>query len=606
MLVLKDTLNKVITHINNQTEIALDCETTGKYPYNGDRLFSFAIATKKDAFYFNFRTEGLEVQAEMEDTFLDRSLIPEILPDFRKIIYIHNAKFDWAMVEREGMNIANAKIICTQVGARIDFNDHMKLSLDYLGEKIGYPKSDAVKEYCNKNKLFEYVHRPGKKKREKKYFFYKVPLEVVQPYAELDARICLHLGQGQLKNIHKQVTLTPHTIPKLDQVLNNERKLTKVLYRMEKRGVKIDKNFVMDAYNYEKDQVDICMRKFNKATGREFKDSNKLFSEVFTEIGEVYPTTAKGNPSFTDSALSKMTSPMAGLIRRYRKHATRAGTYESLLYFADDEDVLHASAKQAGTVTGRMSYSNPPMQCMEKVESDDPAYGDKFLIRRAFIPRPGYKLFMLDFDQFEYRMMLNYAEEMDLIKKINEGLDVHSATGEMVGVSRSHAKTVNFSLLYGSGIEALAASLGLDLMAARATRDNYFSTLPNVGKLIKRLHKQVSFRGYITNWFGRKYTMEPKFAYKAPNYLIQGGTADWIKLAMVNIDTLLKNYKSAMLLQVHDELLFEIHESEEHLVPIIKNMMENVTDEHPHVHLKYTVGVDCSAKSWQDKQEWKQ
>jgi DNA polymerase-1 len=214
---------------------------------------------------------------------------------------------------------------------------------------------------------------------------------------------------------------------------------------------------------------------------------------------------------------------------------------------------------------------------------------------------------MMDFDQFEYRMMVNYAREIELIEKIKSGLDVHTATAEMMNVTRKQAKTLNFLLLYGGGAQVLADKLGLsNIQEAYELKRNYFQALPAISNLFTHIMNTARTRGNIKNGFGRVYHFDPDFAYKAANYLIQGTTADWIKFSMVRIDEYLRtnNFKSHLLLQIHDELLFEVHESETHIIPILKGYMQNVSRERPHDLLPYTVGIDYSTTSWKDKKEW--
>ena len=241
--------------------------------------------------------------------------------------------------------------------------------------------------------------------------------------------------------------------------------------------------------------------------------------------------------------------------------------------------------------------------------------------------------------------MLNKAGEMGVIEQVLGGLDVHTATKNQMGIDdRDKAKTINFLLLYGGGIAVLARKLysthlpehtlkliqkyhfyddyqwdnlriasemGLELWEvehgvsiltdAKNLKELYFKKLPSVKGYVKRTIKQAE-KGKLYNDFGRVYRFRNKdFAYKAPNYEIQGETADWIKSAMVELDDFLKPYESRMILQVHDELIFEVKDGEEHIVPAIKRIMEN---QRPTAFLPYTVGVDLAEKSWFDKESY--
>jgi DNA polymerase-1 len=194
--------------------------------------------------------------------------------------------------------------------------------------------------------------------------------------------------------------------------------------------------------------------------------------------------------------------------------------------------------------------------------------------------------------------MLDYAGEMALIEQVAAGVDVHQATADLVGCTRKHAKTVNFGLLYGTGVEKLAVMLGISVEDARHLKAKYFSKLPNVERFIKNVIQTARNEGQIYNKFGRVYTfLDRNFAYKAPNYLIQGGTSDAMRNAMINCHDILEGTLSRMILQVHDELLFEIHKSEMHLIPLLKEAMKKA---YPYRLLAMDVDVEYSNESWQD------
>jgi DNA polymerase-1 len=357
-------------------------------------------------------------------------------------------------------------------------------------------------------------------------------------------------------------------------------------------------------------------------------------------MGCKYPKTEKGNACFNEGVLDQLTGPLGEIIKDYRHGYKKANTYyANYLYLADSrDDCIHENFRQGGTSFGRMSCSDPNLQNCNKVEESE----EKYLVRRCFVPRDGFTFFMLDYQAQEYRLMADYAGEMDLIEQVIGGLDLHQATANMMGVTRKEAKTINFSLLYGSGIAKLAMSLfnpsvdeevlkkiqkyafeqrsvdrigtllSLDratvihnleeLDKAKAMKDLYFSKLPKVEQFISQVKAVAITRGFVCNWMGRKsHFPDPKWAYKAPNALIQGGSADIVKKAMVDIHEFLRNKKSRMVLQVHDEIIFEIPKEEYSIVPELKRIME---DAYPHKYLPMKVEVDYSETSWQDKKKF--
>ena len=383
----------------------------------------------------------------------------------------------------------------------------------------------------------------------------------------------------------------------MNSVYSNEKALTKVLFYMEKRGILVDQEYVMGALQHEQAEIEKEKEHFKALTGRAYKDSPKLFKEIFTEMGSAFPTTAKGNPSFTSEVLAKIKVNPAPQIEKIREHEKRAGTYySSFLYHMDTNSVLHANIRQAGTKTGRFSYSDPNLQNVPK-EDDQADLTKKWVVRGSFIPREDFVLCSIDYDQVEYKLMLDYAGEQSIIERVLGGEDLHQATADMVGISRKNAKTLNFSILYGSGIVSIAQALGISRSEAECLRSKYFSRLPKVKRFISQVTRTGEARGYIFNWMNRKYHLkDANFSYALPNHLIQGGAAEVVKVAMVRIHELLKNTRSSMILQVHDDIISEIHKDEMDLIPKIRNIMQGVYT--PKNGLFLTASPQVSTKSW--------
>jgi DNA polymerase-1 len=268
---------------------------------------------------------------------------------------------------------------------------------------------------------------------------------------------------------------------------------------------------------------------------------------------------------------------------------------------------VHPNYNPDGAAHGRFSSSAPNWQNLTSEEGEESA---EFIVRRAIIPRPGFVLIMPDYDQMEYRLMFELAcrivgYETPLVKEIKNGKDPHQATADLVSslgttLSRSRAKNGNFALLYGSGDAKLSETIGGTLTEAKALRKSIFGVAPEINIFIQNVMNTAERRGYIFNWLGRRcHFPDPRFAYKAPNYLVSGGCADIVKVAMNRIDEALRKKKSRMIMTVHDELPCEVHESELTTVPlIVKTIMESVF---PHQYLPLTCGMEHSFKSLGDK-----
>ncbi len=597
MIVRREGVAPLVKKLFTKTHLAFDTETTGLYPHQGDRLFSLIIADNEDAYYFNFQAypglnEGFVLSRQ--DTFLF------LAPLFarRDIVWAaHNMKFDLAMLANEGASIAG-KLHCTEVNARLIYNAHMTYGLDACVKRdLGLAKSTAVDDYIAEHKLFDVIQKPHKKQKEKVPHYDKVPFPIISEYGETDGRITYKLFMWQLARLQTLYDTTPTRIKSLRGVYENEQELVRVCAGMETAGIKINRPYCEQALIYELQCADHAAAEFERLAGTPFKDSNKALALAFDTAGEKYPLTEKGNPSFTDDVLEGFTSPLAKLVQTYRKSSKKANTYyRNFLDYADDKDRLHAIIRQAGTDTGRFSYAEPNLQNLPKKE--DPSL--PFHVRRAIIPSPEHCLVMIDYQQMEYRLMLEYAQAPELVDMVvKQGLDVHDAAGKLLNVERDKAKTLNFMIIYGGGIGKLAASLGITLEQAQILRRKYSQTFGGIDSFSRGVIEAAKAAGFITNWAGfRCYFPNQDFCYVGPNHLIQGGCAQVIRRAMVTCAKILEGKKSRMLVQVHDELLFDIHVEELHLVPLLQAAMESA---YPHKKVPLLCDVSHSWKSWGDK-----
>jgi len=597
-LTTKDNFKSTIKFIlsNSPDYLAIDTETTGLEPFKNDRIFSVIISDKNEDYYFSFNKTQTPPEYLLEQS--DFKLFQELL--LCATIFMHNAKFDMHFLTKEGLCFDGVDIIDTNVLARLIRNDLLSYSLDacssyFLGRK---KLSDEVKTYMTKNKCFTWVQTAGAKKRSKNFHFDQVPFELISEYGCLDGRLTFDLGIDLLQELDSIMLRTPAGSPCISNIYKTEMKLTKVLFEMEQTGIKIDPLYTAEALTHEKSELQRIEDAFETMTGTPFNDGRKTLTKVFDEFGIEYPTTDKGNPSFKSDVLEAVEHDVAKLILDHRSAYKNAFTYyDNFIQLSDSENIIHTNFRQAGTTTGRMSCSNPNLQNVTKNKATG-----KFKGRKCFVPREDFFFCMIDYDQLEYRLMLDYAGEMPVIKQILEGLDVHTACANTAGVERPIAKTVNFLTLYGGGDAKLAGAINVSKDRAGQIRNGIMSKMPKVKGLIKNVIKTAENRKFIFNWCGRLcHFANRNFAYKAPNHLIQGGGSDIVKKAMINIHGFLKGHKSKMLLNVHDEIVFEIHENETDLIPQLASLMQNA---YPHQYLPLTVGCDTSRESWHDKENY--
>jgi DNA polymerase-1 len=603
MLVTKDDLQSVIDKLSRPGKRGLDTETTGLS--ENDKMFSLIVADEDEAYYFNFNVAPDIPDACQLDVTTVMQLLAPIFSHPLNTWYIHNAKFDLRMLAKAGAKIAG-RVHCTYAVERIIQNNFLgeeAYRLSGCAARRGLQKDETVEKYISKNKQVTVVTMPGKKKKITLKHFDRVPFSIIVPYGTQDAVLHRHIGLDQEAQLQKlsQGGKYPSLIP----LAENEIRLTKTCFAMERRGIRINKEYVGKALAYELGKIEDAKVAFQKDTGEEYKDSNKLFKKIFDAKGEAYPLTEKGNASFAADVLEEMTSPCAALINTIRYHEKRAGTYySSFLHEADKDDLIHADIRQAGTETGRFSYRNPNLQNIPK--EDEGCEELPYLVRGSFIPREGHFFYSIDYNQQEFRMMLDWAGEHALIKAINEGADVHQATADLCGISRRQAKTINFGLLYGMGKAKLARGLGVTEREAHDLICTYFAKLPRVKPLISRIARAGQDRGWIFNWFGRRcHISNSEWAYILPNHFIQGGCADVIKVAMNRIEDhlLYEGRRSSMLIQVHDELLVETPYGEERGVDKIVDIMEKVYK--PQNGMRLTCAVEHSFKSWSARDKFK-
>jgi DNA polymerase-1 len=365
---------------------------------------------------------------------------------------------------------------------------------------------------------------------------------------------------------------------------------------MEKRGVLLDRGHCEKAKADDDRKRNVTLLDLNKVIPG-FVDSSKCLAPYFESHGVTLPLTEKGNPQISDSVLSGISDPngVALSVLMLRDAVKRSNTYWSnYLYLCDDEGVLHPDFFQAGTVTGRLSCREPNLQNIPKEDQS------VHQIRRAFVPRPGFFFLSIDYKQMEFRLMLDYAKQEDLIERIKQGHDPHVATAELTGLPRKAAKTLNFGLLYGMGVAKLAVALGCSEAEARSFKYRYFDALPKVQKFIRDAADRMEQRGYTFNWAGRRYLLDDrKWSYKAANAIIQGGCADVCKVAMVRLHDYLEKKQTKMVLQIHDEILFEVHESDLK-VGVPQRLQEIMETAYEAKSLPLTCSASYSTKSFGD------
>lgn len=597
--VSKDNLAEVTERLESKELIVFDSETTGLDAYLKAKIFSLALCDGDECYYFNFvEYPGLDPK------FVLTPKDVEPITGTLKHWVAHNAKFDMHFTDRAGIK-PFGRVIDTEVLARIFENHHQYsggYSLDACVKRwLGLEKDDRVKKYMDEYGLYHTVHGLDGKEY-KNYHFDKVPFEIISVYAMKDAELTMRLYLYLMERMYKESEGVPN------KAWSIELSLTPVLFEMEKRGVLVDVEYCREQLQLETARAKKASDEITKWLRAEFVDSAQVLAPWFEkELGRALPTTEKGTAQITEEVLSQIAvwenlndgpaGHVANMVLEYREATKRATTYYgNYLTMVDSENVIHPNFRQAGTTTGRMACNNPNLQNIPPE------------VRRAFIPRPDHIFVSIDYKQMEFRLMLDYAGQEDLIEKIKQGEDPHDSTAALTGIERKAAKTLNFGILYRMGLAKLGKALGITEATAGDFRKQYFARMPKVKRFIYEAPKSQERRGFTFSWAGRRFYLDGarnedgsfKWSFKAANAIIQGGCADVCKLAMVEVSRYLGMHRSRMVLQVHDECLFEVHKSELHIIETLKSIMESA---YPYRSLPLTCSVAYSEVSFHDMVE---
>ncbi len=647
MIVTKQNFPEILAHLKSKQVLSFDCETTGLRPFSGDKVFSIIIAeSETQAYYFNFNYE-FELQdllgpeellgyRTIEDGIAHKGLA-ELFEQPNRLWYAHNAMFDCLMMQQSYGIDVNGEIFCTFAQGRVEYNEHMSYSLEASLKRIGGEQKGDMYDYCKEHGLYTKIPLADKKEQYEQLHFEKIPLPIITEYALADARLTFGLGEKLRESIKNKGC---------EAVSNNEKRLHHAIVNCTTRGLLLDIPYIKRAIEYERERVHAAVKEFEVSSGIKYSNHFKTYEKVFSSDQDRFVYGAKTktgqiNPVFDEDTLKKFSNPLALEVLKARDAQGKLNFYNSYLFFADKRGVLHPNMISGGTNTGRMSSSEPNLQnitsedlmtcsacgkghehIVEKCEKCGSTGFNKpeFLVRRAFIPRPDYCFFNPDYSSQEYRMMLDMAKRLydhyrarmgldpvgieyyELLRKIKEeNYDVHQATAETIKRDRFTSKTVNFLKLYGGGAQKLADQLGISLHESHDLSDDYFKAMPYVKFFINTAIRTAETRGNVKNWLGRRNYMARDWSYKAPNQLIQGGCADVMKMAMVQIDQALRGTKSHQLLSVHDEDIVEVHYSDIDKVPQrIIEIMENI---YPFDYLPLTASAEWSEISLADKRK---
>ncbi|MGU8113368.1 DNA polymerase I [Serratia marcescens] len=540
---------------------AFDTETDGLDTLTANLIgLSFAIAPGEAA-YLPVAHDYLDAPLQLDRAYVLEALKP-LLEDEKALKVGQNLKFDMSLLARYGIEMRGIaydtmleSYVLDSVGGRHD--------MDSLADRYLSHKTITFEEIAGKGK--------------NQLTFNQIALEQAALYAAEDADVTLQLHLAMWPQLKQSAELLT--------VFNEiEMPLLPVLSHIERTGVLIDPA-ILSAHSQElakrlaeleAQAHELAEEPFNLA-------STKQLQAILYEKQKlpVLKKTPGGAPSTNEEVLAELALdyPLPKVILEYRGLAKLKTTYTDKLPLMINpvSGRVHTSYHQAVTATGRLSSSDPNLQNIP-VRNEE---GRR--IRQAFIAPEGYRIVAADYSQIELRIMAHLSQDEGLLKAFAEGKDIHRATASEVfgvpldkvtGEQRRSAKAINFGLIYGMSAFGLARQLGIPRGEAQRYMDLYFERYPGVLDYMERTRQQASEQGYVSTLDGRRLylpdvrssnAMRRKAAERAAiNAPMQGTAADIIKRAMIEVDAWLQGQEKPLvraIMQVHDELVFEVHES---------------------------------------------
>ena len=575
-LLTEADLNRWVEKLKQAKLFALDTETDN-LDYMAANLVGISFALENgEAAYLPLQLDYLGAPKTLEKTTALALLKPVLEnPAIQKVG--QNFKYDLTIFARNGIDVQG-----------VAFDTMLE---SYVLNSTGrHNMDDLAKRYLGHQTIsFEEIAGKGKNQLT----FNQIPLEKAAEYASEDADVTMKLQQVLWEKLSKEPTLE-----KLFKEM--ELPLLGVLSRMERRGVLIDSDALFLQSNEIANRLSELEKQAYVLAGQPFNlASTKQLQEIlFDKLGlPVIQKTPKGAPSTNEEVLEELafSHELPKVLVEHRGLSKLKSTYTDKLPQMVNPQTgrVHTSYHQAVTATGRLSSSDPNLQNIP-IRNEE---GRR--IRQAFIAREGFTVVAADYSQIELRIMAHLSQDQGLINAFTQGKDIHRSTGaEIFGVSldevtseqRRNAKAINFGLIYGMSAFGLSRQLGIGRANAQSYMDLYFKRYPGVQTFMHDIREKAKAQGYVETLFGRRLYlpdinssngMRRKAAERvAINAPMQGTAADIIKRAMIQLDQKLQNDPDiAMIMQVHDELVFEVRsEKVAFYSDLIKTQMESAAD----------------------------
>ena len=573
-----EALQDLLQRMRRAGAFALDTETTSDYPWHADLVgMSFAMMPG-EAYYIpvgHIQTvDGSEAGKQLPLAYVLAQLKPA-LEDANARKYCHNAKYDLLMFLRNGITVKGLTFD-TMVGAYLTDPGRRGLGLkDQVFQRLGHVMTNIAELIGSGSKAISMA---------------QVAIPLAADYAGADADMTLRLVASIAEDLRRYQLL--------DLFYNIEMPLLPVLMQMEIYGVALDGAFLRELDARFTEQIRALEKEIYDSVGHQFNINSTrqlgdiLFGELKLPSGKKNKTGYSVSADVIENLRGK--HPMVDHLLEYRQFTKLKSTYvDGLLTLMDPETGrVHTTFSQTTASSGRLSSSNPNLQNIP-VRTE---VGRQ--LRRAFVAAPGYRLLTADYSQIELRILAHITHEPRLVEAFNANEDIHTITAaslfnialaEVTKDQRRLAKTVVYAVLYGQSAFGLAQITNMSNSEAGEFIKRYHETFPHIKEYVERTLNQARKQGYVNTMYGRKrffpdmaglpYSERQALEREAINMPIQGSNADLIKIAMIHIQHAIaqQRLRTRMILQVHDELVFEVPDDElETARKLVRREMEDV------------------------------
>jgi len=579
LLDTKEKLFDVIDKLTCSDIVAFDTETTS-LDVRVAKIVGFSFASDLQKAYYvpiahNYLGVGEQVSLNDAKVAIEKIFTCKVVGQ--------NLKYDFAIVKQNFNSLDVEHFADTMVFSWL-LNPELNVGLDTLAKRFFGYEMVKFKEVVPKGQNFSVVD-----------------LEDACKYASEDAWMSLKLYEKLIEMLDPNL---------LTLAKSTEFPFIKTLLQIEEEGIKVDITYFKKLENKTNSAIEKLKTDIFALSGCEFNlnSPKQLGVVLFEQLNLPVIKKTKTSYSTDESVLTKLLDEHAVIpkLLEYRELAKLQSTYIKPLLKLGEESSdcrIHTSFLQTGTATGRLSSKDPNLQNIPTRTK----LGRE--VRNGFVSEDGYSFVGIDYSQIELRLLAHYSEDKELLDAFNNGLDIHTQTaiklfGEVdAKEKRGIAKSINFGLLYGMGARKLSQTLGISQSEAKGYIENYFKSFSTVKEYLQSISDRAKEVGYVDTLLGRRRYFDwenangmqvPMYEREAVNTRFQGSAADLIKLSMIKIQNELLDENSKMLLQIHDELIFEVKdEFSEDFAQKVAKIMKNIYK----LKVKLDVSIEIG-KNW--------